>query len=150
MKNKVSFIIIFTLYLFCLCLFVGCVSKSDYNELQVKLDSVQNQYDGVNKELNEIKKVYPLRDFTSLTELQDWISTNRQPHTEYLGAAFRSALKVQEAGMEDGYMISVIYDEDDTDPDYGWIYNGALVNGAFYLWDPEKGIIFDDFTWLKK
>lgn len=106
----------------------GCVSKSDY--------------DAVNEELAEIKEVYPPGDFSSITELEEWVSRHKQPWTEYIEGDFRAALKVQEAGIQDGYLISVMYDVDDENPAGGWIFNAALVNGALYCWNPEKGEVY--------
>jgi len=51
----------------------GCgVSTAEYEALQAELDG--------------IKEVYPPRDFSSLAELEDWLSTNdisEEPITEY-------------------------------------------------------------------
>lgn len=111
---------------------------ADYDTLSGAHDELKNSLAAVEQELAGIKKVYPLRDFTSVTELYDWIDKHEQPEGAYLEGDFRAGLKVQEAGLADGYLISVMYDEDDTDPEYGWIFCGALVNGQLYMWYPSE------------
>jgi len=113
-----------------------------------ELEGLQADYDVASTELNEIKEVYPPGDFSSVTELEEWASRNKQPWTEYLDGDFRAALKVQEAGIQDGYLISVMYDEDDRDLSSGWIFNAALVNGALYYWHPEVGEVHGSYAWL--
>ena len=113
---------------------------------QDEYDSVVAERDNLQSEMDEIKAVYPPREFNSLTELEDWIRNNKQPFHEYIDETFRSAIKVQEQGIEDGYLINILYDEDDTDPSSGWVFNGTLVNGRFYVWDPEEGIIYNWYS----
>ena len=45
----------------------------------------------------------------SCTELEEWAASNIQPEKQYLGETFRSALVVQQIGLGDGYLISVMY-----------------------------------------
>lgn len=141
MKYKSMRIGLILFSMLCVVLLVGCVSKSKYETLQTNFETLQ-------KELTDIKKIYPPHDFTSVKELQDWMSKNIQPGTKYLEDDFRSALKVQTAGIRDGYLISVMYDADSTNPNAGWIYNAALVNGVFYYWDPSNTDIYEDYKWL--
>ena len=107
-----------------------------------ELASRQSDYDDVSAELAEIMKVHPPGDFASVTELETWVRKNVQPTYDYIDEDFRSALKVQSQGIEDGYLISIGYDEDDTDPDYGWIYCGGLVNGVLYTWFPDESEVY--------
>ena len=76
---------------FCLAiipLLGGCVSKSEFDALQAKyatltqekvglegeLGKLQTDYTVVSKELTEIKKVYPPKDFASYSALSEWSS----------------------------------------------------------------------------
>ena len=104
--------------------------------------SLQSDYNNVSSELAEIEKVYPPGDFKSVTELEAWVRNHVQPSRDYLAETFRTALIIQSQGLEDGYLISVMYDEDDTDPDYGWIMCGALVNGDLYIWYPKDTEVY--------
>jgi len=65
------------------------------------------------------------------------------PSDIYFESLFRAALEVQQLGIQDGYLISVIYDENDKDPGSGWVFNGALANGRFYIWEPGVGEVYD-------
>ena len=98
-----------------------------------------NVKDTLLNELYEIKAIYPPGQFNSVSELENWVSTNKQPSTNDLESLFMAALEVQQLGLQDGYLISVIYDEDYRGPGYPWVFNGALVNGSFYVWDPGTG-----------
>jgi len=124
-------------------------TQSDLTKAQAEYDVLNADYETVNEELTEINKVYPPRDFNSVTELEGWVSNHTQPTTLYLDGTFRSALRVQSQGLADGYLISVMYDEDDTDPSGGWIFCGALVNGHLYIWNPEIGQVHSWYAdWL--
>ena len=143
--------------LFVSLLLMSCgVPQDDYDTVIAERDaalaataSLQSDYNDVSAELAEIKKIYPPGDFASVTALETWVRNHIQPDYEYLDETFRSALIIQSQGLEDGYLISVMYDEDDTDPSYGWIFCGALVNGGLYIRspsDPEVLSYAGDFT----
>lgn len=128
----------------------GCVAKSEYEALQAQYATLQTEYatlqteyNTVSEELSDLKKIYPPRDFASVTELEEWVSKHIQPPTVDLDGSFRAALKVQEAGIQDGYLISVMFDEDDTNLNSyllsGWIFNATLVNGYLVYWNPVLG-----------
>ena len=143
-SREVRKILILTMTLIMGIALIGCgISQEDY-------DAVIAERDAASAELAEIKKVYPPGDFASVTELEAWVRNNVQPSYDYLDETFRTALIVQSQGLDDGYLISVMYDEDDTDPDFGWIYCGALVNGVLYIWLPEETEVYSyadyDFT----
>ena len=61
---------------------------SSLGKSKVDLETKQAELDGVNEELNEIKKVYPQQNFSSLKELQDWLLANdvseREPQRRLL------------------------------------------------------------------
>ena len=118
--------------------------------VMTSLTELQTDFDTVNMELNSIKAIYPPRDFSSLSALQTWVNKHLQPRGSYLDDTFRAALRVQDDALKDGYLISVMYDEDDTDPDYGWVYCATLVNGELYYWHPAVGTIHTDYTWLAR
>jgi len=88
-------------------LLAGCgISKTEY-------EALQSEYDTLEAELDGIKEVYPPRDFSSISELEDWLSTNdvsEKPITEYADEWYRKALEIQEDALEDGYIVSADYD----------------------------------------
>jgi hypothetical protein len=167
--KKIKFLTVTILFIFfSSLLFVGCgVSQDEFdkvtaektalqdqfnsavtakNDLQDQLDSAVADKNVLQAELDEINAIYPPGEFASVGDLESWVTKNRQPATTYLDETFRSALVVQELGLADGYLISVMYDEDDTDPGTGWIFNAALVNGRFYVWNPETGDVHDWYS----
>ncbi len=118
-------------------------------EHEVALADSVAMLEAVELELSVIEEIYPPGGFDTLMELNEWVRDNQQtPKTETVETGYHSALKVQSLGLKDGYLISVMYDEDDTDPDYGWIYNGAEVDGRLYVWDPELTEVYSWYTWL--
>ena len=117
---------------------------------QEEHDTVIAERDAALAELASLEMVCPPGDFASVTELETWVRNNVQPATNYMDESFRAALIIQAQGLEDGYLISVGYDEDDTDPELGWITCGALVNGTLYMWMPDETEVYSfadyDFT----
>jgi len=124
--------------------------RSELGNLRAEYSELETEKEATLEELAEIKKVYPPGDFNSFTELGDWVSVHTQPETTvYLDSTFRSALKTQSQGLEDGYLISVMYDDDDATAGSGWVFNGALVDGHLYIWHPEIGDIYSWYaSWL--
>jgi hypothetical protein len=158
-------------------LLAGCVVakssydtvKTDYDNLKTEYTAMETEYaaykaemDALVKQFNDlvgsdeweylltIVDIFPPKDFSSLSELEDFARENIQPETSSIEESFRAALRVQEAGINSGYTISVMYDEDQTAPGTGWIYCGALVNGTFYVWSPKIGTIYNDYEFLTR
>ena len=79
-------------------LLVGCgVSPSDYDALQADYDELNTKNEAVEKELAEIKEVYPAEDFSSLSQLNDWLLENdvsQKPDTRYADDWYGRALEV--------------------------------------------------------
>jgi hypothetical protein len=101
-----------------------------------------NDKDTLQNELDTIKLVCPPGEFSSVSELTNWVSINKQPYTNEIEPLFRAALKVQQLGLQEGYLISVIYEKGDQYPNKAWVFNGALVNGSYYVWDPCTGNLY--------
>ena len=121
----------------------GCmgIPQSEYEALQA-------DYEAVNNELTEIKEVYPPRDFSSLSELQDWLLVNdvsEKPTTTSAEDWYGRALEIQEDALEDGYIVSVDYDYYEETDDYG-IWCVTIINGDIWLWDPETDESFQDYS----
>jgi hypothetical protein len=99
----------------------------------------QSEFEAVSQELAEIKEVYPPRDFSSLSELQDWLLANdvsERPPTEYAEGWYSKALDIQEDALGDGYIISVDYDYDEVEDLFG-VWCVTIIDGDIWLWDPE-------------
>ena len=92
----------------------GCgVPESEYEALQADYDALKADYDAASGELAQIREVYPPRDWSSLTELEEWLQANdvsERPTTEYGDQWFRKALEIQEDALKDGYIVSADYD----------------------------------------
>jgi cell division protein FtsL len=108
--------------------------------LQTEKDTLQTNYNAVNKELTEIKKVYPPRDFSSLSELRNWLLANdvsKQPVATTAENLYSKALEIQEDALADGYVVSVDLDyEAQTDSFY--ISCVTIINGDIWAWHPEN------------
>jgi outer membrane murein-binding lipoprotein Lpp len=144
-------------------LLAGCgVSKSDYDALQAEnadlaaelaaaqsdLASLQADYNAVSNELAQIQAVCPPRDFSSISELEDWLRTNdvsEEPITAYAGAWYRKALSIQEDALADGYIISADYDYDAQSDTY-LVYCVTIINGDIWYWDPETDEPYADYS----
>jgi hypothetical protein len=121
----------------------GCtgVSQSEY-------DALQADYDDVSSELAEIKEVYPPRDFSSLSELQDWLYENdvsEKPVTTTADRWYSKALEIQEDALNDGYVVSADYDYDQ-ETDLYMVYCVTIINGDIWYWDPETDEPYQDYA----
>ena len=128
-------------------LLVGCgVSPSDYDALQADYDELNTKNEAVEKELAEIKEVYPAEDFSSLSELKDWLLENdvsEKPDITYADDWYGRALEVQEDALRDGYIVSVDYDYDAEDDSY-FVWCTTIINGRIFYWDPEIDDVFEE------
>ena len=130
-----------------LVLLVGCgVSKSKYEALQSEYEASQADYDELNanyvakkNELAEIKEVYPPRDFSSLSELQEWLLKNDVSERAPITIAenwYSKALEIQEDALKDGYIISADIDYD-SETELFYVACVTIINGDIWAWDPE-------------
>jgi hypothetical protein len=91
------------------------------------------------------------KDFSSVSALSTWAEDHVQSYTPYAEASYTAALKVQKAGLKDGYLMSTniqSYWNDSTESYIYTIYNTAFVMGQQYYWNPEDGTIYQDLsTW---
>ena len=79
------------------------------------------------------------RDFSSITELEEWLRENdvsERPATEDAGQRYRKALDIQEDALGDGYIVSADYDYDLTMDTY-YIHCVTIIDGDIWYWDPE-------------
>ena len=98
------------------------------------------EYEALEAELNDLKEVCPPRDFSSLSELEDWLSNNdisEEPITQYADEWYRKALRIQEDALEDGYIVSADYDLWE-DGETASVWCVAIVRGRVFFWDPES------------
>ena len=106
----------------------------------------QADYEAVQSELAEIKEVYPPEDFSSLSELNDWLLGNdvsEKPITTYGEDWYGRALEVQEDALMDGYIVSADYDYDAEDDSY-LVWCTTIINGRVFYWDPETNDVSED------
>lgn len=107
----------------------------------------RTEYEALEAELNEMKEICPPRDFSSLAELEDWLSNNdisEEPITEYADEWYRKALRIQEDALEDGYIISADYDLSE-DGETASVWCVAIVRGRVFFWDPETDYVTEEF-----
>lgn len=106
------------------------------------------EYDDVKAELETVKKVYPLREFASLNDLKAWLAVNEVSKEKAATTGpelYARALKIQEAAMLDGYMISADYDYLKATNSY-LVYCVAVIGGRVYYWNPETDEVTEDTT----
>ena len=128
-------------------LLAGCgIPQADYDELDAEHTTLQADYEAVQNELAEIKEVYPPEDFSSLSELNDWLLENdvsEKPDTTYGEDWYGRALEVQEDALRDGYIVSADYDYDAEDDSY-LVWCTTIINGRVFYWDPETNDVSED------
>lgn len=172
-KNRLLLIV---LVILCLSLFTltGCVSKSDYESLEAELASqksanaaltaeksllstevssledeledLQAQYDAKASELEDIKEVYPQRDFSTIGELRTWLNGNsisELPITQTVEEWYLKALDLQYDALVDGFIISVDYDYD-PQMEMISVWCVARIGEYLWVWDPETDDVYED------
>jgi hypothetical protein len=114
-------------------------SQSKVSELTSQLEGKEAELEATKKELTDIKNVYPLSDFASVTELRDWLKTNdvsEQPEPANAENWYSQALEIQEDAMRDGYYIWV--DLDPTEQNKFIVACVAIIDGDLWAWLPES------------
>ena len=107
--------------------------QSQVVELEVKISQVEAALEAIKLPSN----------FPSRLVLEQWAVSNVQPKTPSIQSMCQSVLAVQRQGIKDGYLISLSYDEDDSNSDKAWVLCGAMAGNRYYLWDPEIGDIYN-------
>jgi len=124
--------------------------KSNLEQIQADKDTLQENCDLVNKELTEIKKAYPPRDFSSRRELEDWLMLNdvsEKPDTTDAESWIGRALEIQEDALLDGYVINFDYDYSEVPEGY-IVFCTTIINGYIWYWNPETDEITQDTSLL--
>jgi len=113
-------------------------TQTDLKATQTDLGATQTDLGAVSKELAEIKNVYPPRDFSSRSELVDWLQANdvsEGPTAANAENLYSKALEIQEDALKDGYIISV--DVDELGQSMFGIACVAIIDGDIWAWGPE-------------
>ena len=126
--------------------------QADFKELNAKYAELNIKYEGAkseaesarsasqaaSSELSQIKKVYPPRDFSSLTELRNWLLANpvsQRPSAAYANTSYGNALQIQQDALKDGYIISAsVYWRSDTNLYY--VTCQTVIDGYVWSWSP--------------
>ena len=137
----------------------GCgVAQSEYDALLAQkqalendFNSLQTEYDAVKNELSSIQEVYPPREFSSRTELEDWLFLNdasEKPASTYVDGWFAKALEIQKDAYLDGYIVSADYDYFEEEDTYT-VFCTTMIDGYVWYWDPDSDEVASD-TYLGK
>ncbi|MDD5094710.1 MAG: hypothetical protein PHV74_10080 [Dehalococcoidia bacterium] len=86
----------------------------------------------------------PLREFTTVSELESWVSSHMEPAPTTAGQAFRTAVKIQKAAVQEGYIMSVTAEYDETIKQYR-VRCQAFVENSLYHWSPGTPGVFVDY-----
>ena len=124
-------------------------AQTDKSQLQVSLDEANNFLDAANAELASINAVFPPSNFSSSSDLENWLLSNGsslQPPATSWEEWYSKALQIQADALADGFIVSVDYDYfyDEVDEFFS-VWNIAVINGAIWYWDPETDEPFEDF-----
>lgn len=120
----------------------------EYDDLNSRYDELENQSESISNELSQLQETCPPREFSSLTELRDWLQNNEIseiPASIYAEDWMARAYQLQEDALNDGYIVSVDYDYEVEEDSY-YIYNSTIINGKIFYWDPETDEILEEFS----
>ncbi len=121
-------------------------ATADNSALDKEKEKLQSSLTSVTDELDEIKKVYPPRDFNSRMELEDWLLANDvsdKPVTSTAEGWYSRGLEVQADALADGFVVSVDYDGPEEEGAYA-IFCTTIISGSIWYWDPETDEVFKD------
>lgn len=125
-------------------------SKTELESMASELQSVNIEYNSVKDEFEALEKVYPPREFSSSTELGNWLQANdisEKPDTATVEMWYARALELQEDALKDGYIISVDVDPGSQEGEW-YVSCVAVINGELWAWDPESDDIVEVSTIL--
>jgi predicted nuclease with TOPRIM domain len=130
------------------------IKNTTINRLQDQITSLQQENTSLEQEnstlqdsLDELNEVFPPKDFSSYTELINWLQSDdvsEGPVSTTPEEWYSNALKVQEHALNDGFIVSIDYD-------YYAEYNDiavwcvTVINGYLFYWDPETDEVNEDF-----
>jgi len=107
---------------------------------QAELAGRQAELTSTQAELADIQKVYPLRNFASRTEMEQWMRSNTLPQGRYAEDSYQNAIQTQMAAMRDGYLVGIQIDSF-ANGNY-WVGNAAIADGGLYHFKIETGYTF--------
>jgi regulator of replication initiation timing len=116
------------------------IDKEAYDAIVTERDALQMELDSLRNEMAEIKEVYPPRDFSSASELRDWLFSNtvsERTTSKTFQDWFAKALEIQEDALEDGYIISADIDYNEKTGEFSVICV-AIIDGEYWAWNPEN------------
>ncbi|ADJ26196.1 conserved hypothetical protein [Dehalogenimonas lykanthroporepellens BL-DC-9] len=115
-------------------------TKNDFQDLNDQLSTTINQLTTTQDQLTEIQSKYPLKNFSSLFQLQAWANNHIQPYQQYANGTYAGALEIQEAAMNEGYLVSACLEE--TSSGLYFISMQAMIGSTLYWWHPEDGNVY--------
>ena len=152
MKKGKRMLVLVIILLLGLAVISGCgVAQSDYDALMAQKNALENERATLQSELNEMKRSCPPREFSSRTELEEWLYNNdvsEKPEASYVDSWFAKALEIQDDALQDGYIISADYDYFEADDTYS-VFCTTVIDGYVWWWDPETDDVISD-TYLGK
>lgn len=115
-------------------------SQSKVSNLTSSLDRSKADLDAAKEKLVKLEEVYPPRDFSSSTELRDWLAANgvsESQTTTIAESLYTKALQIQEDALRDGYIISVDLDPGKEQNEW-YITCVTIIDGDLWAWGPES------------
>jgi len=145
---KFNLVILFTAVALILGIVIGwlihlpTVSDLEFEVFNLKHEysNILDKYDDLNADFKEITAKYPPKYFYSTRELENWLiynSVSERPYAEYAEQMYIDALDIQQNALEDGYIISVNVESDETGENY-LVYCTAVVGDRLYWWQPDS------------
>jgi hypothetical protein len=153
---------ILVLLLILLMLCVGCVSKTDFDDLQTKYNKLQSDKTILQKQVNNLSdsiivlkdNQYKLKNFSNLNDLKEFANKNPSKYKlgSGMGKIYSEALRIQTEAAKQGYMISPVIARGKSyytsNADTYLIYCTAIVTGyGLYFWNIEDPNVYLYLSW---
>jgi len=120
------------------------VAQANSDDLKSDMADLEDNLYTVERELAELKDVYPAKLFASKSELRDWLLADdiSERETDNPIEVYQNALELQERALRDGYIINAEIILSGTTTTYYTIYCTALTQeNSLYWWMPSNDYV---------
>ena len=113
------------------------ILQGENDALVADLASAEGELQKAQDELDNLKGIYPPKNFPSSKALKDWLAEDDTDSREYIEGEFDCddfALMLQQHAFEDGYKIDMQY----SDNDDLHAMNSTIIGNYFYFIEPQS------------
>ena len=116
--------------------------ENSHSDLQTSYTALQEEKADLEAQLDALEAKYPLRNFGSEAELEDWIANHVLPYVTDADEEYQNAVQTQINAMNEGYLMGIQIDYF-SDSGVYWIGNSAIAGGVLYHFTIDTQDIYE-------